>query len=220
MSGAAFFDLDGTLLKVNSAELWVRRERRLGRLGKRQMAKAVVYLAAYRLGALRIENVIREALSTIRDTEEEAMRSEVERWYAEEIARTAAPGAFPVLQSHRAAGERLVLLTSSSSYASAVAQEQFGLDDVLCTRYEVRDGRFTGEPVRPICYGEGKVVLAEKLAAERGIDLSQSAFYTDSYTDLPMLLRVGRPAVVNPDPRLRWEARRRRWPVLDWHQAA
>jgi hypothetical protein len=55
----------------------------------------------------------------------------------------------------------------------------------------------------------GKVYWAERYAAEKGVDLSRSYFYTDSYTDLPLLLRVGHPVAVNPDLRLRRLARRR-----------
>jgi putative phosphoserine phosphatase / 1-acylglycerol-3-phosphate O-acyltransferase len=78
----------------------------------------------------------------------------------------------------------------------------------------VRDGRFTGEAVRPVCYGDGKMYWAERFAAAEGLELDQSYFYTDSITDLPVLERVGEPRVVNPDPRLRRLALRRGWPVL------
>ena len=110
-----------------------------------------------------------------------------------------------------------MLITSASNYESELAYEQFGMDRFLSTRYEVVNGRFTGEPLRPICYGAGKVVLAEQLAATHGIDLDQSYFYTDSLTDLPLLERVGNPRVVNPDPRLRRLSHARGWEILDWH---
>ena len=51
-------------------------------------------------------------------------------------------------------------------------------------------------------------------------DLGASWFYTDSYTDLPMLERVAHRVAVNPDPRLRRTARSRGWPVEDWIAAA
>ena len=78
----------------------------------------------------------------------------------------------------------------------------------------MRDGRFTGEAVRPVCYGAGKIYWAERFAQRHGIDLERSYFYTDSITDLPVLERVGEPRVVNPDPRLRRAAVRRGWPVM------
>ena len=84
------------------------------------------------------------------------------------------------------------------------------------TRLVVEGGRFTGEVVSPLAFGHGKVTLAEAWAREHGVDLAQSVFYSDSISDLPMLERVGRARVINPDPRLRWTARRRRWPIEHW----
>ena len=69
------------------------------------------------------------------------------------------------------------------------------------------------------CVGKGKVYWAEDLGARREVDLAQSWFYTDSYTDMPMLERVGNQVVVNPDPRLKRTAKRRGWPVQDWRHA-
>jgi phosphoserine phosphatase len=91
-----------------------------------------------------------------------------------------------------------------------------GLSHVVCSRLEVAQGRFTGRPIEPICYGAGKIVWAERFASERNVTLKDCAFYSDSYTDLPMLERVGRPVVVNPDPRLRRAAKQRGWPIENW----
>jgi HAD superfamily hydrolase (TIGR01490 family) len=216
MLGAAFFDLDGTLLTVNSANLWVRRERRLGRVGIVQLARAILYLAGYRLGFLHMESALRAALGTLKGVPEEAIRAQTSEWWRDEVRPFVAPGARAVLDAHREKGERLVLLTSSSVYASEMARAEFGLDAVLCQGYEVRDGRFTGEPLRPICYGAGKVAAAEAYARDHSVDLARSSFYSDSSTDVPMLERVAQPNAVNPDPRLRMIARRRGWPILDW----
>jgi phosphoserine phosphatase len=80
----------------------------------------------------------------------------------------------------------------------------------------VADGRFTGRVLEPVCYGLGKVHWAERLAERAAIDLDGSYFYTDSYSDLPMLQRVGHRVVVNPDPRLRRFARKAGWTVEAW----
>jgi hypothetical protein len=65
-------------------------------------------------------------------------------------------------------------------------------------------------------FGPGKRTHAERYSQEAGVPLSACAFYTDSYSDLPVLEVVGRPVAVHPDHRLRREAARRGWPVVDW----
>ena len=215
---AAFFDLDRTLLTVNSGALWMRRERRLGRISRWQLLQGTAYLIGYKFSVIDMDRVTTEALKTVKGKREETVRRWTRDWYRAEVAHHAAPGAWAVLRAHRAARELLVLLTSSSPYESEIAGQQFGMDGVLSSRYEVVDGRFTGAPLQPICYGAGKVTYAERYAAEHGVDLDRSFYYADSMSDLPMLERVGNPRVVNPDPRLRCLARRRRWAVLDWRR--
>jgi phosphoserine phosphatase len=97
--------------------------------------------------------------------------------------------------------------------------ETLGLDETLSTQLEVADGQFTGKLLGPACYGPGKVHWAEKLTTTRELDLRSSWFYTDSYSDLPMLERVGHQVIVNPDPRLRRTAKQRGWRVENWTEA-
>jgi phosphoserine phosphatase len=78
------------------------------------------------------------------------------------------------------------------------------------------DGAFTGRLVEPLCYGVGKLARARELAARVGFDLDEATFYSDSYTDLPLLEAVRTPVAVNPDPRLARLARRRGWRVERW----
>lgn len=217
MKTAAFFDLDKTLLTVNSGSLWMKRERRLGRINFWQLIQGSCYLAAYKFRALDMDRVMKKALQTVKGIEESTVRQWTRDWFEEEVSRHLAPGAGPVLGEHREREHPLVLLTSSSPYESEIACEHFGLDAFISMKYEVVDGRFTGELIRPACYGHGKVVWAERYCREHGVDLDASFFYTDSFSDLPMLERVGQPRVVHPDVRLRRIARRRNWPILDWH---
>ena len=84
---------------------------------------------------------------------------------------------------------------------------------MLCSQLEVRDGKFTGEIVRPTCWGEGKVDAAEKLAEALDLDLERSFFYTDSHDDLPLLKRVRYPRPLNPTPKLVEVAEANGWPV-------
>lgn len=217
---AAFFDLDLTLLTVNSGILWLKRERRLGRISHAKLWEAAMYMAAYRLGVMNIETATRRLLETYRDTSEEDLAAAVTDWFEDEIADKLAPRAVEALLHHRQQGHRLVLLSSTSAYLARAAAEFYGLDDWISSRYAVRDGLFAGEPVLPLCYGQGKVVLAERYAHQHAIDLRRSYFYADSSTDVPMFLRVGYPHVVNPDVRLRLYARWRGWPILKWTSTA
>lgn len=215
--GIAFFDLDRTLLAVNSAKLWLRRELREGNIARLDAMRGAAWVALYHLGYGDVEHVIDRAVETLKDVPEARVRERTHRFYEEEVRPELRPGARRVIDEHRESGHRVVLLTSSTRYLSEVVSDELGLDGYLCNSFEVDErGFFTGRVLRPLCYGPGKVEHAKKLADEHGVSLSECAFYTDSYTDLPMLEVVGDPVVVHPDPRLRREARRRGWRIVDW----
>lgn len=218
MSSIAFFDLDRTLIGINSATRWIRREVRLGYLGWRDAARGAGYIALYQAGFSRMDQILRDAVATLEDSTEEALRQRSQAFWDEEVAHHVRPGALRALAAHREAGDQLAMLTTSSAYIGEAAAAALGIDVVLCNRFEVVGGRFTGRPIEPLCYGHGKRVYAERLAAERGVSLEQCAFYTDSYSDLPALEVVGRPVIVHPDPRLARLARRRGWPIEDWER--
>jgi HAD superfamily hydrolase (TIGR01490 family) len=140
------------------------------------------------------------------------------RWVEEDVLPLVVPGAHSRLARHREDGHVLAILSSSPTYVTRPIGEALGIEEVMSTQFEVTEGLFTGRLVGPACVGPGKVHWAEDLGARRQLDLGGSWFYTDSYTDLPMLERVGNRVVVNPDPRLRRTAKRRGWPVQDWRQ--
>jgi HAD superfamily hydrolase (TIGR01490 family) len=217
--GVAFFDMDRTVLRVNSGTRWIRYLRRRGEIGRWDLVRAMVWAARYKLALLDMDSLSRKLVAPLAGQEEREMIDKCLAWYADELEATIAPPARDAIAEHRVRGERVVLLTSATPYVAEPLAGTLALDGVICSRLEVDGGRFTGRIVEPLCFGEGKVRLAERWAAAEGVDLGACAFYSDSYNDLPMLERVGVPVVVNPDPRLARHARRRGWPVHDWDGA-
>lgn len=211
---AAFFDIDGTLLSVNTAPLYARYLRRHGRARRRDLLRTAYYLLQYRLNLLDIEHAIARASGFIAGQSESDVASFCERWYRDVVRGYIVPEMVEMLEWHRAAGHELALLSSSTDYLARPLGRELGVEHLLVTRLEVVDGRFTGRAVSPVCYGPGKVHWAREFAARTGVDLAQSFFYTDSVTDVPVLELVGHPRVVNPDRLLRRLARKRGWEVL------
>ncbi len=212
----AFFDLDRTLLAVNSASLWIQRELRAGNLGRGDAFKAGAWVALYQLGFGDIERVIERAVMTLAGQREQDIEARSLAFFQEEVRARVRPGGLRVLERHRESGHQLVLLTSSSPYLAAPIAKELGLDGFLCNNFEVQSGTFTGRVLRPLCFGRGKVDHARRFADVSGTGLEACAFYTDSYSDLPMLEAVGEPVAVHPDPRLARAAKKRGWPIVDW----
>ena len=214
---AAFFDLDRTLLDMNSSTLWAKHELLKRSISLKQFGRVLVWNTLYHLSLIDIETAYKEALAHYRGRLYDDLEDETRRWFARDVAHHLRPGAAPALREHRKKGHTLVLLTSASAFAARAARDTWELDDFLSNDFPTdQGGRLDGSFIPPLCYGEGKVQRARTWAVEHDVDLDRSYFYTDSYSDAPMLRAVGNPRVISPDPRLSREARQRGWPVLQW----
>lgn len=213
---AAFFDMDRTVLRVNSGTLWMRYQRQRGELPLPELLRALYWSVQYRLSILDMETVAAKLTAEMTGKREEDLVQKTQTFFWEQVAPSIGKTARETIESHRKKGHLLAILTSSTPYIAEPLAEHLGIDHTICTRLHVKDGRFLGTCDRPTCYGRGKVHHAERFAERHGINLDRSFFYTDSYSDLPMLLRVGERRVVNPDLRLARHARKSGWEIERW----
>jgi HAD superfamily hydrolase (TIGR01490 family) len=215
--GIAFFDLDKTILSVNSGTLWVRREVALGHLSKRHALKAMAWLARYHFGFASAEAMVEEAVAHLVGTSAAVIEARTDQFFLDEVRQTYRPGALEAIEQHRREGVRLVMLTSSSFYLAQRVAQELKFDSVLCNRLEVdARGLHTGKVLGGVCFGAGKLPHAQREATLAGASMRESVFYTDSYSDLTVMDAVGGPVAVNPDPRLRRLALKRGWRIVDW----
>jgi HAD superfamily hydrolase (TIGR01490 family) len=146
--------------------------------------------------------------------DEREMRRLCDHWFAQDVIPHITERGRSQVAEHQAAGHLLALVSASTQYVVRPMAAHLGFPgQYLCTYLQSENGRLTGGVEPPVCYGQGKVVWAQRFAGEHGVDLKASFFYTDSISDLPLLEQVGHPIAVNPDPRLRRIARSRGWPV-------
>jgi HAD superfamily hydrolase (TIGR01490 family) len=214
---AALFDMDRTLVRVDTGTLYVRYRRDLGEATTRDVLQVAWWMLQYSFGVIDAERVARRALqSWFKGKQETWLRDTCEVWFKDYVLAHVADAGRSAVARHEKDGDLVAIITGATPYAALPLARELGIAHVVATHLEVDDGRFTGEIKHPMSYGEGKVVLAERLAAEQGFSLDESTFYSDSITDLPLLERVKSPVVVNPDRRLRRLAERRGWPIQSW----
>jgi HAD superfamily hydrolase (TIGR01490 family) len=215
MTIAAFFDMDNTLLTVDTGMSWTRFLYRRRELPASMVAKAVYWSSLYKLALLDMETVFTRLCLGLAGDSEAEMIAKCDIWYRQDVEPFIAPAARVAVEHHRQAGHQVVLATGSTVYAARPVARGVGIEHVLSSELEVEAGAFTGRP-SALCFGHHKVALAEKWAAAHGVDLARSYFYSDSFNDLPMLSRVGTAIAVNPDARLRRHARRHGWAMQWW----
>lgn len=221
----ALFDLDNTLLAADSDHLWGEFLAARGIVdGEHYRRENDRFLRAYADGTLDIHAFLRFSLRVLADNDPADLR----RWRAEFIehwiAPRIAPGAPRLLQRHRDAGDRLIVITATNRFVTEPIAELLGVDTLIATEPEWSGGRYTGEVAGTPCFREGKITrLAGALDLPLGGTearpaaapaLAEAAFYSDSRNDVPLLESVGRPVAVDPDPVLADLARARGWPVI------
>jgi HAD superfamily hydrolase (TIGR01490 family) len=214
---AALFDMDRTLLRVETGTLYVRHQRKLGEATWRDAVKAAYWLTQYTFGVLDAMRVAEKVLVGLRGVPETVLAARCDDWFRLYVEKHITDAGREAVRRHQRAGDICAIVTAASSYASRPLGNLLGIEHIVSSVLEVDDhGNFTGRPEKPLCLGQGKVVRAQRLADELGFSLKEATFYTDSVQDLPLVELVGVPVCVNPDPRLRRLARKRGYRVEAW----
>jgi len=215
--GAALFDMDRTLVRKETASLYVKYQRENGEATWRDSVKVFGWMLQYTFGVIDAPDVATRALRQFAGMPEALMVAKCDEWFPRYVEAHVCERGREAVARHREAGDIVAIVTGASSYAARPVARALGIDHVVASELEVdAGGCFTGRFVEPLCYGTGKVERAARFAAEHGFGLGEATFYSDSFTDLPLLERVRTPIIVNPDIRLARVARRRDWRVEQW----
>jgi len=209
----AFFDFDGTLIAGFSATVFLKEQLRRGDLSAYEFFEMVAAVTQFSLGGMGFSGLMSTAAKFMRGVREADYVAFGEELYEQQIARKVYPESRALVQAHMARGHTVAVISSATPYQVEPVARELGIEHVICSRYEVKDGVFTGGIVRPLCFGKGKVDAAEELARSFDIDLDQSFFYSDSDDDIELLERVGNPQPLNPNTRLTEISERHGWPV-------
>ena len=208
--------MDETLLGINTGPRFGYYLKQQKDIGWMDLVKTAIWGLGYTLSVVNVDKIIVSLVQQMNGMKEQDFRDKVDVFVQTEVLQAVLPAAVDRVKYHKNQGHINVLLSSALSYMAEPVAAFLGIDAVLCTRLEVRDGVFTGRCELPICYGQSKVYYAEQFALQHNVHLEKSFFYTDSYSDIAMLHRVGNPRVVNGDPRLRCYAKKRGWMMERW----
>jgi HAD superfamily hydrolase (TIGR01490 family) len=215
-SGAAFFDLDKTLIEGSSAVHFARAAYKSGMLSRRQLARDAWANIRFRLkgstdeATEELKRRVLDAIAGQRVVDLARLGPHVLAGVLPLVYRDVLEEAY----AHQDAGRRAYIVTAASQELADVMAQVLVLDGGIGMRSEVRDGVYTGRADGPFTYREGKAEAIRQLAAKEGIDLAQSYAYSDSESDLPMLRVVAHPVAVNPDARLQRIARKEGWRIM------
>jgi len=217
----AIFDLDNTLLADDSDFLWGQF------LVSQGMVDSTFYELAnqrfyedYKLGTLDINEFLAFALKPLA----EININHLFRLRAQFIEKIIKPilltPAKTLIAHHKSKGDTLIVITATNKFVTEPIVNLYGIDNLLATVPENKQGRFTGQVSGIPCFQDGKVKLLNEWLKTTEINLTDSWFYSDSHNDLPLLNIVDNPVAVDPDDKLRSIAEKQKWPVISLREHA
>lgn len=211
----ALFDLDNTLLDGDSDYLWGCFLVEHGIVdGERYEKENRRFYDQYLDGSLDIHEFLRFQLRPLASHKCEQLHRWREQFLKEKIDPILLPRARDLLDKHRQQGDELLIITATNRFITGPIAERYAVHHLLATEPEMLDGEFTGGVSGTPCFQAGKVERLQAWLDERGLNLQESWFYSDSHNDLPLLEKVTHPVAVDPDDKLRTVADSRGWPII------
>jgi len=212
----AFFDLDHTILNDSSGKILGIQAFINNIFKKRYMFEAAFISAAYKFNLMDPEKILIKMGKWLRGQQEEKIVDFMNTMFNKVMKQAIRQKAHKEIEYHKKNNALTVILSASTSQICEPVKNHLGFDDMICTILEVINGRFTGYPKGRYCYGEEKLVRSINYCKKYNLTLENAWFYTDSYSDIPMLNAVGHPVCVSPDNKLRRFAQSKGWDIERW----
>ncbi|MEC9482249.1 MAG: HAD family hydrolase [Halomonas sp.] len=211
----AIFDLDNTLLAIDSDHAWGEFLVEQGAVDPVNYREANErFLEEYKNGTLDIHAYLELALRPLAENS----RAQLDAWHQQFMASKIEPHILPkgeeLLARHRERGDTLLIITATNRFVTGPIAARLGVDDLIAVEPEIHAGRYTGRVTGTPSFREGKITCLEAWLKNRKVSLDDAWFYSDSLNDLPLLEKVDNPVAVDPDDTLRHEAEKRGWRII------
>ncbi len=223
MPRVALFDLDHTLIPIDSDHAWGAFTQARGWVdGAAFQRENDAFYAHYQAGTLDIHAYVRFATAAIRQQGATNSIAAHADFMGAVVEKCIQPAALELVRTHQRAGDRVAIVTATNAFVTRPIARAFGVDELIAVDLE-RDqgapgqGWYTGEIAGVPSFREGKVLRVGQWLQAQGLDWAgvHTTFYSDSMNDLPLLEKVTEPVATNPDARLRALAAARGWRILD-----
>ena len=212
------FDLDNTLLTSDSDFEWSQfliEKKILDR--KIYEERNLEFYKQYKAGTLNINQFLDFQLQPL----SQYSRTQLNDWHNEfmekKIKHQIAPGAFELINKHILGGDLCIIITATNSFITKPIAKLLGINNIIATEPDQRNGEFNGQVLGTPCFREGKILKLESWLDNRNLtwlSFLESWFYSDSLNDIPLLNKVTNPVAVDPDPALKKHAKKNNWPII------
>nr|WP_300306219.1 HAD family hydrolase [Halomonas sp.] len=211
----AIFDLDNTLLSIDSDHAWGEFLLEQGAVDPVAYREANDrFKADYDAGCLDMMAFLEVALKPLADNSMEQLAAWHQQFMISKIEPSILPRAEDLIARHRSRGDTLLIITATNRFITAPIAARLGINELIAVEPEIMHGRYTGKVSGTPSFQQGKVTRLNEWLEDRDDTLDGAWFYSDSHNDLPLLELVEHPVAVDPDMKLREVAEQRSWKII------
>jgi HAD superfamily hydrolase (TIGR01490 family) len=219
MTNLALFDLDHTLLPIDSDYEWGQFLSRTGAVDQAAYAKRnAEFFVQYQNGTLNPTEYQEFVLGTLAQFPRQQLDDWHQSFMQEVINPVILPAARDLLKKHQDAGDLIAIVTATNRFVTAPIAQALGVEHLIAAEPELKpDGNLTGKLVGVPTSGAGKITHTNAWLAARGLtlkDFERSYFYSDSQNDIPLLSIVTHPIATNPNALLTAHAQAQGWTII------
>jgi putative phosphoserine phosphatase / 1-acylglycerol-3-phosphate O-acyltransferase len=213
----AFFDVDGTLINVNSGKSLVNTGYKSGLISTKNFIHALYLSLLFKFNLRKPGRIIDRMAGWLKGLSEDTVKKLSEEVFLSSLYPAIRPEIYTEIRYHKEQNARVVILSSAVQFVCLPLAKHLVMDDVICSELEVREGVFTGRFDGNLCYGDEKVNRLKDYCEEMNCSLEKAYYYADSISDFQALDSVGYPVCVNPDKKLAKVAGAKHWIIHEWH---
>lgn len=208
-----FFDVDNTLVKGHTGMIMAMHLFRNGVITPYHLFRGIQYTLLHKINRMDYNEMLVGALKLFEGWKEEKLINLAQECFETRIKKRIFIEGINTIKYHQESGDMIIFLSSGIKYFISCLCNYLKVSNCIWTDVKFSEGKLTTHVSLPVCYGDGKKILAERFAMNKGFSLKDAYFYSDSSSDLPLLNAVGYPVVVNPDMFLKRVAMRKGWEI-------
>ncbi|MBC8343143.1 MAG: HAD-IB family hydrolase [Bacteroidetes bacterium] len=210
------FDLDRTIFSINSGNILVQQAYKHRLISTKEFLKAIYLGISYRLRIREPMTILLEMarwMKGISGNDLQILANQIVDKYLIDKIR---PDIYREIQMHKEKGAHIGILSAALPIICQPVARQLKIDAVICSEMEIVNGKYSGNVMGKLCYGENKRIRLQDYCADHGYQLKDTYYYADSYSDRSVLEAVGYPFCIKPDIRLRKLAKKNNWQIPEW----
>ena len=213
-----FFDVDNTIIKGYSLKYFIKYLSNEKIISKNKLLLTYIWFILYKLRIIRKVNYSFKFLfKFLKGWQVDKFDIIVNDFFNRNIKDIIFKDSANKINEHLNLGHKIILVSTSIYPIVNIIAKNFGIQDILATKLEIINNRYTGGIEGNVLEGNNKLKEIKYYLNNINNKKIITYFYTDHYSDVDVLNFVDKPFVVNPDKFFLNFSKNKGWEILNFN---